>query len=67
MTGWQIATALQRAGVDPPPLGSAKTTCPKCSPLRFKHWERCLRVKASGDVIHLRCYHCGYEDWEFVD
>jgi RNase P subunit RPR2 len=58
------AYACRSAGIIPPAQVGGKTICPKCSDHRRKSSERCLRVlPAGGDMIEVRCYHCGWEDW----
>jgi hypothetical protein len=52
-------------GITPPPPGegSARTTCPTCSPWRKKPEERCARVTIiADDAARLFCWHCGTEE-----
>jgi hypothetical protein len=65
MTPAHIA-ALERAYIEPPPVGSRKTTCPKCSHTRIKRHEACLMLYPSDGWIDWKCYHCKWHDGDVV-
>lgn len=47
-------------GINPPPPGKDRTTCPVCSPHRRKSHRPCLRVHIGAALVSWRCHHCDY-------
>jgi hypothetical protein len=55
---------LEFHGITPPPIGSKKTLCPKCSHARTKADQRCLSVyEVQGSGWECKCHHCGWAEW----
>lgn len=59
-----VTEALLWRGITPPPYGSKKTRCPRCSHLRVKAEERCLSVYVRGWGVEWTCWHCAWTDGE---
>lgn len=62
----QIAEVLMWRGINPPPPGSNRTTCPYCSPHRRKSHDRCLSVYVDPGWVEFVCHHCGWQDGEVI-
>ena len=56
----------ERHGITPPPLHSARTTCPLCSHTRRKSRERCLRIRPFDGWLEWECRHCGWAEGDAV-
>ncbi len=54
---------LEFHGITPPPPGSKKTRCPKCSDTREKRKQRCMSVYAVAGGWECECHHCGHQEW----
>jgi hypothetical protein len=61
-----VTEALLWRGITPPPYGSNRTTCPKCSHKRRKKGEKCLSINVTTHWIDWRCFHCRYTDGEVL-
>jgi hypothetical protein len=65
MTPLHIA-ALERAYIEPPPVGSRKTHCPECRYKRDGSPKRSLSLYPSDGWIDWRCHHCGWKSGDVV-
>lgn len=59
-----VTEALLWRGITPPPYGSNRTTCPKCSHARTKRDQRCLLIKVIDGWVDWKCFHCEWTDGE---
>jgi len=56
----EILEALKEKGIEVTKTeGQTRTTCPKCSAERIKHWDKCLSVNVDEGVW--LCWHCGWK------